>query len=146
VWHTPCFILFVRLRSPKPWRFKLQTILLVSSESSWWVGVHWLGLGLFGATMWKILITEPFSQWKLNKIETENCIGIWGCSWCCWKALGESDLIEFISHFLELRCGRYWFLSGVCCWKFKQIAKLGLEGEISWACALGYTSSTYISE
>jgi hypothetical protein len=20
---------------------------------------------------------------KLNKIETENCIGIWGRSWCC---------------------------------------------------------------
>jgi hypothetical protein len=57
--------------------------------------------------MWKILITEPFSQWKLNKIETENCIGIWGCSWCCWKALGESDLIEFISHFSELKCRRY---------------------------------------
>jgi hypothetical protein len=96
--------------------------------------------------MWKILITKPFSQWKLNKIEIENCIGIWGCSLYCWKALGQSDVIEFFSHFLELRCKRYWFSNGVCCWKFKQIAKLGLEGEISWAYALGYTSSTYISE
>jgi len=34
--------------------------------------VHWLGLRLFGATMWKLLVIEPFSQWKLNKIETEN--------------------------------------------------------------------------
>jgi hypothetical protein len=39
--------------------------------------------------------------------------------------LGESDLIEFISQFSELRCARYWFLSGFCCWKFKQIANIG---------------------
>ncbi len=32
----------------------------------------------FGAMVWKLLIIEPFSPWKLNKIETENCIGIWG--------------------------------------------------------------------
>jgi hypothetical protein len=58
----------------------------------------------FGATVWKLLIIEP----KLNKIESENSIGIWGGhSWCCWKALGESDLVEFISQFSELRCGRY---------------------------------------
>jgi hypothetical protein len=50
---------------------------LVSSKSFWWVGVHWLGLRLFGATVWrKLLIIESFSQWKMNKIETENCIGI----------------------------------------------------------------------
>jgi hypothetical protein len=57
--------------------------------------------------VWTLLIIEQFSQGKLNKIETENCIGIWGHSWCCWKALGESDLIEFISQFAELSCGRY---------------------------------------
>jgi hypothetical protein len=34
----------------------------------------------FGATVWKLLIIEPFSQWKLNQIESENSIGIWGCS------------------------------------------------------------------
>jgi hypothetical protein len=88
-------------------------------------GVHWLGLKLFGAMVEKLLIPEPFSQWKLNKIETENCIQIWGCSWCCWKALGKSDCVEFISQVLELRCGRYWYFSGFCCWKFKQIAKIG---------------------
>jgi hypothetical protein len=57
--------------------------------------------------VWTLLIIEPFSQGKLNKIKTENCIGIWGDSWCCGKALGESDLIEFTSQFSELRCGRY---------------------------------------
>ncbi len=56
----------------------LHAVLLVSLESSWWVGVHRLGLRLFGATVLKLLIIEPFSQWKLNKIQTENCIGIFG--------------------------------------------------------------------
>jgi hypothetical protein len=37
------------------------------------------------------------------KIETENCIGIWGRSWRSWKALGESDLIEFISQFFRAK-------------------------------------------
>jgi hypothetical protein len=40
--------------------------------------------------------------------------------------LGESDLMEFISQCSELRCERYWLLSGFCCWKFKQIAKIEL--------------------
>jgi hypothetical protein len=32
---------------------------------------------MFGAMVWKLLvIIEPFSQLKLNKIKTENCIGI----------------------------------------------------------------------
>jgi hypothetical protein len=84
----------------------LDVKLLVSSESSPWVGVHRLGLRLFGATVWKLLIMEPFSQWELNKIETENCIGIWGCSWWYWKSPHESDLIGIISHFSELRCKR----------------------------------------
>jgi hypothetical protein len=26
----------------------------------------------------------------------------------------QSDLIEFISQFSKLRCGRCWFLSGFC--------------------------------
>jgi hypothetical protein len=94
--------------------------------------VHWLGLRLFGTPVRKLLIIEPFSQWKLNKIKIENCIGIWGCYWHCWKALSramrsfkpQSDLIKVISQFSKLRCGRCWFFSGFCCWKFKQIAKI----------------------
>jgi hypothetical protein len=51
------------------------------------------------------LIIESFSQLKLNKkIQTKNRIGLWGRSWCYWKAFGESDLIEFISQFSEPRC------------------------------------------
>jgi hypothetical protein len=82
----------------------LHVAFLISSESSWWVEVHQFGLRLFEATMWKLLIIEPFFQSKSNRIETENCIGTWGCSWCYWKALGKSDLIKFISQFSKLRC------------------------------------------
>jgi hypothetical protein len=56
-----------------------------------------IGLRLFGATVWKPLIIEWFFQWKLNIIEIENCIEIWAHSLCFWKALIESDVIEFIS-------------------------------------------------
>ncbi len=38
-----------------------------------------------GPTMWKLLIIEPFSLWKLNKIKTGNCNEIRGHSWCCWS-------------------------------------------------------------
>ncbi len=67
----------------------LHATLFVQLESSQWVGVHWDGLRLFGATVRTLLIIIPFSQWKLTKIETENCIGIWKDSWCCWKALRQ---------------------------------------------------------
>ncbi len=33
--------------------------------------MHRFGLRLFGTAVWKLLIIEPFSQWKLNKVETE---------------------------------------------------------------------------
>jgi len=126
-----------------------HVVFLLSLESSWRVRVHWLGLRFFGPMVWKLLIIEPFSQWKLNKIETEKSIGIWKLSSCCWRALGESDLIEFISKVSELKCEKYCFLSGFCCWKFKQIAKIGFErkNQLSprcvhtWANGTGYTKS-----
>jgi hypothetical protein len=101
----------------------LHGTLLVLLESSPWVGVHWLGLRLFGDMVWKLLIIEPFSQWKWNKIKTENCLGIWGCSWCCWKALGDSDLIKFISQFSELKCGRYLFFEWILLLKIQTNCK-----------------------
>jgi hypothetical protein len=59
--------------------------------------VHRLGLSLFGATMWNLLIIEPFFGRKLNKIETKNYIEVWGHYWGCWKTFNESNLIKFIS-------------------------------------------------
>jgi hypothetical protein len=97
-------------------------MLLLFSESSGWVGVHRLDLRLFGEVQCESYwLLNHFSQWKLSKIKTENCIGIWGHSWCCWKALDESNLMEFISQFLKLTCERYWFL--------QKLQKLGLEGK-----------------
>jgi hypothetical protein len=110
--------------------------------------VHQLCSRLFGATVWKLLIIKPFSQRKVSKkFETENCVGIWGCSWCC-KGLGKSDLLEIISQFSKLKCERNWFLSRFLFWKFKQIAKLWVWKEIqlspqcvhSWANGTCYTS------
>jgi hypothetical protein len=112
-----CFVLFCWSCSdlPKPLCFMPHSWCLWKAldESSW---LHPLGLRLFGATMWKLLIIESFSQWKLNKIETENCIGICRHSWS-WKWFRKApkasdliDLMEFISQSWELRCKRYWFL------------------------------------
>ncbi len=123
-------------------------MLSISLKSSRWVGVQGLVLRLFGAMVCKLLIIEPFSQWKINKVKIENYITIWGCSWCCPNALDEADLLEFISQFSELRCERDWFLSGFCCWKFKQIAKIGFgrKNQLSpqyvhtWANSTSYSS------
>jgi hypothetical protein len=67
-----CFVCHVEISQTTA----LHAMLLVSLESSQWVGVHWLGLRLFGAMVWKLLIIESFSQWKLNKIAIENFIRI----------------------------------------------------------------------
>jgi len=118
-----CFVSFCFVISQT---MMLHVTLLVSLESSQRVGVHRLGLRLLGAMVWKLLIIEPFFKWKLNKTETENCTGIWGHSWCCWKALGEPDLIEFISQFSELRCERLLIFEWILLLKIqKKIAKIG---------------------
>ncbi len=140
----------------------LHIVCLLSLESSWWVGSnpnhkssHCL-LAIFGkllmsrgvvtwwfATLWSYGVEAI--NWLLNHFLNENYMNLklktlWnfgGHSWCCWKALCESDLIEFVSQFSELRCGRYWFLNGFCCWKFKQIAKLngfGRKNQLSPQC------------
>ncbi len=112
----------------------LHVLLLVSLEAlNLVVGVHQLDFRLFGTMVWKLLITESFSQWKLNKLETENCIEIWGCSQCCWKAFLESDLIELISQFLELSVKDIDFWVDFVAENLNKLQKLGLEGRISWA-------------
>jgi hypothetical protein len=73
-----------------------------------------------------------------------------GASWCYWKAISESDLIEFISQFSKLSCGIYLFLSGFCGWKFKQIAKIGFgrKNQLNpqcvhtWANDIGYINTS----
>ncbi len=72
----------------------LHMVLIVSLKHFqwWWLWVHQLGLRLFGVYVWKLLIIEPFSQWKL-------CIGIWRCSWCCWES----------PHFNKVRFNKFYF-------------------------------------
>ncbi len=119
-----CFVFYAEI----PQTIALHPALVVSSKSSQWVGVHWLDSRLFRATMWKLLIIESFSQWKLNKIKTENCIGIWGCSWCSWNALDKSDFIEFS---WGAEDSDFWvdFLAE----NSNKLENLGLEGKLSWA-------------
>jgi hypothetical protein len=113
VWHITCFVLFCFccLEISQTCMVLHVALLVLSLESSQKVRVHWLSLRVFGATVWKLLIIAPFFEWKLNKIETENSIGICVRYWCRREAFGKSDLVEFVSQFSELRCGRYWFLS-----------------------------------
>ncbi len=116
-----CFDLFVS-HTKISQTMVLHVVLLVSLESSWWIGVHWFGLRFFGVIVWKLLIIKPYSQWKLNKRKTKL---YWNLgTFLVLETLNESNLIKFISQFSKLRGGR-WFFSGFCCWKFKQIAKIG---------------------
>jgi hypothetical protein len=57
--------------------------------------------------VWKLLIIDPTSQRKLNKIE--NFYRVFKAFLVLLESpwLGKSELIEFISRFSELRCGRY---------------------------------------
>jgi hypothetical protein len=66
-----CFVLFcyVMMKSPKPLHFMPHSCIF---KNFWWVGVHQLGLRLFGSTMCKLLIIKSFFEWKLNKIKNEN--------------------------------------------------------------------------
>jgi hypothetical protein len=50
-----------------------------------------------------------------------------------WKTFDNSDLIEFISQFLDLRCGRLFFLVDFVVKNSNKLQKLGLEGKIGWA-------------
>ncbi len=129
-----CFALFVTFRSPKPCCFMLR---------SWYLGK---ALMIMGALTWFEIVwsnsVEAIDYWIIFpmiiflKIKAKNSIVIWGSSWCYWKALGKSDLIDFISQFSELWCGRYWFLSEICYYKFKQIAKIeiGRKNQLSHQC------------
>jgi hypothetical protein len=95
LWNKVIFVSFVELKSPKPWCF------ISGSRHVWKAldeqGVHTLGLRLFGATVWKLLIIEPFSQWKLNKIKTETVLKFGGILGVVGKPLA-SQIFKKLSH------------------------------------------------
>ncbi len=146
-----CFVLLCHVQISQT--MMLHAGLLVSSESSQWIVVHWLGLKLFGAMVWKLLIIEPFSQWKLNKFETKKCIGIWGGG---FGVLESPWWVAFNGVSFTIFRAKVWhivFLNGFCCWKFKKIAKIGFwkKNQLSPECVhtcpndTGYTSMGYTS-
>jgi hypothetical protein len=65
-----------------------------------------LSMGLFGAIVWKLLIIEPFFQWKLNKIETEKCIGVWHC--CCLLILETAQPVRFNRVYFIIFRAKMW--------------------------------------
>jgi len=105
--NVVCFVLSCQAEISQTMVF--HAAFLVSLESSWCVrgALTWC-LRLFEATVWKLLIIEPFSQWKLIKIETENCIGI---LW--WKSLGKSDLLQFISQIFRAKVWKIFFFEWI---------------------------------
>jgi hypothetical protein len=68
-----CFVIMI---SPKPWCFRLcygiihQKVLNNRGATTWF--------RMFGATMWNLLIIEPFFHWIFSKMNIEIYIGIWG--------------------------------------------------------------------
>jgi hypothetical protein len=116
------------------WDFQTMALnagISISLESYGWIKVHWLGL--FGATVWKLFIIESFSQWKLNKVGNENCIGIWRCSWPCWKALDKSDLTNLFHNCLSKGVKDIDFWVDLVVVNSNKLQKLSFKGKISWA-------------
>ncbi len=109
-----CLFCFVCTDEIHPTRM-LQIAFLVSLESSWRVGVNWLGFIAFGLAVQKFLNIEWFLHWRLNKILAENFQGIGMCLWCCWKDLQWN----LLGNILDSECESYWFFSDFCHWKFK---------------------------
>ncbi len=62
-----CFVLFYLVRNYEIHQTQmLQIALLVSLESSWWGGLHWLCSMTFGLAMQKFLNIEWFLCWRIN--------------------------------------------------------------------------------
>jgi hypothetical protein len=111
-----CFVIMI---FSKPRCFRLcygifhQKFSISRGASTWF--------RMFVITMWNLLIIEPFFHW----IKKKNQLGIVG------KPSPSFDLIKLISKFWDLKCEQYyWIFSDDCFWKFKKIAKKGLEGKI----------------
>ncbi len=71
------------LRCPKPWRFMLHSRYIVGKLSMMSRGALTWFETVWSYSVEAIVIIEPFFSMKtINRIVTENCIGIWGRSWC----------------------------------------------------------------
>jgi hypothetical protein len=59
-------------------------------------------------TVWSYGV-EAIDYWTMFSMKWKTVLEFEGVLKCCWKALSYSDVMEFISQFSELRCGRHWF-------------------------------------
>jgi hypothetical protein len=85
--------------------------------------------------VWKLLIIEPFFQWKLNKIKTENCIEIWRCPLVV--LLESPRQVRFSRVYFTIFRAKVWKILVFKCILLLEIQtnyiKLGLKGKFSWA-------------
>ncbi len=138
-----CFVTLRSLEAHDPSCHTLGIFgkLSMSMGAPTWLETVW-------SYMWKLLIIQSFSEWKLKKNQNWKLHWNLGDFQVLFNALGESNLIESISQFSELSCGRYEFFSGFCCWKFLLISKIGFGRKIqvspqcvhTWANDVRYTS------
>jgi len=102
----------------------------LSMISTGCIDLVWDCLDLWCGSYW---LLNHFFPWKLN-IKLKNCIGMWGCSWCCWKSPWQVKFNRVYFKISELRCERYWFFEWTLLhWNSNKLQKLGLEGKFSWA-------------
>jgi hypothetical protein len=86
-----CFVIVI---FPKPRCLGLWYGTYHQKVFNKWGALIWFIM--FGATMWNLLIIEPFFHWIFWKAKIENYIGIWGHSWYCWKTFTKFDFIKLI--------------------------------------------------
>jgi hypothetical protein len=91
------------------WIFTMVLMWMLVNQSQaiyCWEGVAdlvWDCLEVRCGSYWFL---NHFLNEKLNRIETENCIGIWECfSWCCWKAL---CWVKFIRVYFTIFRAKVW--------------------------------------
>ncbi len=58
----PLFCFFYHIKISQTMALHATHALVIVGKLSMSIGVHQIGLRLFGATMWKLLIIEPFPQ------------------------------------------------------------------------------------
>jgi hypothetical protein len=91
------------------------------------IDLVWDCLDLRCGSYW---LLNHFFPWKLN-IKLKNCIGIWGCSWYCWKSPWQ---VKFNRVYFTIFRAKMWkiliFWVNFVALEFKQIAKIGFGRKI----------------
>jgi hypothetical protein len=81
--------------------------------------------------MWKLLIIEPFFQWKRRKIETEKIVGIWGRF---VMSLGSPRQVRFNRVYFIIFRAKVWVSEWMLLLKIQKIAKIGFRRKNQLSC------------